>query len=96
MKVSEIQISDLANYVRADEKEPSTAKFLAAAFAAAKGYIKGHTALTDEEMDRYEEISIAVFAIVADMYDVRSTTAETTAENKTVKAILNLHDKNFV
>ena len=43
-----------------------------------------------------EEISIALFAIVADMYDVRSTTADTTAENKTVSAILHLHDKNFI
>lgn len=47
-------------------------------------------------MDEYEEISIAVFALVADMYDVRSTTAETATENLTVKAILNLHDKNFL
>lgn len=96
MKVSDITTADLADYVRADGTNDTTVKFLAAALAAAKGYIKGHTSLTDDEMDEYEEISIAVFAIVADMYDVRSTTADTTAENKTVSAILHLHDKNFI
>lgn len=96
MKVSDITTADLSDYVRADGTDETTVKFLAAALAAAKGYIKGHTSLTDDEMDEYEEISIAVFAIVADMYDVRSTTADTTAENRTVKAILNLHDQNFI
>ena len=95
MRVSDITTSDLADYVRADGTDEVTEKFLAA-LAAAKGYIKSHTALTDCEMDEYEEISIALFAIVADMYDVRSTTADTTAENKTVSAILHLHDKNFI
>lgn len=96
MKVSEITTNDLADYVREDGTEPVTNNFLAAALAAAKGYIKNRTSLTDVEMDEYEEISIAVFALVADMYDVRSTTAETATENLTVKAILNLHDKNFL
>ena len=96
MKVSEITINDLADYVRADGTEPATNNFLAAALSAAKGYITNRTSLTDVEMDEYEEISIAVFALVADMYDVRSTTAETATENLTVKAILNLHDKNFL
>ena len=95
MKVSEITINDLADYVRADGTEPATNNFLAAALSAAKGYIKNRTSLTDVEMDEYE-ISIAVFALVADMYDVRSTTTETATENLTVKAILNLHDKNFL
>ena len=51
MKVSDITTADLADYVRADGTDETTVRFLAAALAAAKGYIKGHTSLTDDEMD---------------------------------------------
>jgi len=95
VKVSDITVIDLVNYTRADDSEESK-KFLEAAFAAAKGIIKSRTGNSDEELDEHEEFSIAVFAMVADMYDNRSMSAESTAKNLTVEAILNLHDKNFL
>ena len=95
MKVSDITVIDLVNYTRASDTVEDK-KFLEAALVTAKGIIKSRTGNTDKELNEHEEFSIAVFAMVADMYDNRSMSAESVAKNLTVEAILNLHDKNFL
>ena len=95
MKVSEIKIEDLVNYTRATGSEEDKL-FLKAALDAAKGMITSRTGNTEKELDNHAEFCIAVYAIVADMFDNRSMNAETAVKNLTVEAILNLHDKNFL
>lgn len=95
MKVSDITTQDLADYTRADNTAEDT-KFFEAAFIAAKNYIMGRTGIGEEELNEHEEFSIAIFCLVADMYDNRSINAEGSEPNRTVEAIINMHDKNFL
>lgn len=95
MKVSEITVNELLEYCRADA-DAETERFLQAALHAAKSYIKSRNGIDDSYMDNYDELSIAVFALVADMYDNRSMTIGSGQENPTVTAILKLHDMNFL
>lgn len=95
MRISEISISDLVDYCRAEDGA-DTALFLYAALGAAKGYIKSRNGIDDAYMDAHEELTIAVLALVADMYDNRSLTIAGGKENPTITAILKMHDKNFI
>lgn len=95
MKVSELTVEELKAYCRAEDT-PEAELLLAAALAAAKGYIKNRNQITDDYMDQHEELTLVVYILVADMYDNRSATVASGMENKTVETILKLHDFNFI
>ena len=96
MKVSDITEKDLADYARVDITDTIEYGFFKAAFIAAKNYIMGRTGISEEELNEHEEFSIAIYCLVADMYDNRSINAEGGEPNRTVEAIINMHDKNFL
>ena len=41
---------------------------------AAKSYIKNYTGLSDEELDKYDDLTTAYLCIISDMYDNRTFT----------------------
>ena len=73
MKVSEITIDDIANHVRADEPEDPIIPVIQ---KAAIDYVRNYTGLSDEEMDAYEDLTLAVLIIASDMYDNRGATVK--------------------
>ena len=93
MKMSEVSVSDLMEYLREDEESP----LLSSILDAGKKYILNYTGRTAEEIDESEEISIALLAVCADMYDKRGFISTANLyENPVVANILESHRVNFV
>lgn len=63
---------------------------------AAIKYCANFTGLTEEELDKHEDITIAVLCLISDMYENRGTTSTVSNTNKTVDTILSFHCKNFI
>lgn len=94
MKVSEIQITDVAKYLRLDDEESSLT--LLPMLVAAKEYIKNYTGLTEEEIDLHEDFYIAVMVLCQDMHDNRCMYVDKSNVNKVVSTILDMHRVNLV
>jgi len=98
MKVSQINIDILKNYIRIDINEDD--ELLTQILNSVKNYIQNYTGLTLEEIDQKEDITIALFALCAEMYDNRQYTVSNgrynVGENKIVSSILNLHSVNLL
>jgi len=87
MKLSEIMVSDVAEYVREEEGEPLLPHIL----EAARRYVLDYTGLSAEEADGHADLSIAALA-------VRTTaiTGTIIAENPVVAQILGAHAVNLL
>ncbi len=98
MKVSEINLSQICDYCRIFEDDLSDAEklTLTAMQRAAISYCTGYTALTEEQLDEYEDITIAVLLLIADMYDNRLRTVDKGNINRTTETILNMHCYNLI
>ncbi|WP_066452672.1 head-tail connector protein [Anaerotruncus rubiinfantis] len=94
MKPSEITPDEVIKYARMDDMDADLSP--EALLAAAKAFVKSYTGLTDEELDKHEEISIAILALCADMYDNRQSTVENDKVNRVVETILGLHSVNLL
>ena len=104
MKVSEITIKDVAEYLRLEEDDYSAVQ-MTAMLDAAKEFVSDYTGIPQHEnvtdsvtktLDDYEKFPIAVFALCQDMYDNRALYVEKSNVNKVVDSILNMHRTNFV
>lgn len=91
MKVSEISLTDLANYLRIEEETE-----LQVMLDSAKAFIKSYTGLTNEEIDEHEDFVIVVYILVQDMYDNRVLYIDRGNLNKTVSTILDMHSVNLI
>lgn len=92
MKISELTIETLADYINADPTDP----LLPPMKTAAIKYCESYTGRTAGELDDIEEMWIAVAALVSDMYDNRSTNVKEEGVNKTVDTILSMHSVNYI
>lgn len=98
MRVNEIEIEDLADYLRLDTAGLSGAERaeLKALFAAAKAFIRSYTGLTDDEINKHEDFVIVVYILVQDMYDNRTLYVDKSNLNKVVDTILGMHSVNLL
>lgn len=98
MKVSELTIPIIANYCRImdDDVTDSENLSLEAMKIAAISYARSYTGLSDLEMERHEDITIAILTLVADMYDNRSMIVDKNNVNRTADVILSMHAKNLL
>lgn len=95
MKISEITVDFLCEYVR-EEPEDDVIRQLQVTIAAAKAYILGYTGLTAEQADEHEDLAAAFLVLCAELYDVRSYTVSNDKINPMVKSILGLYAVNYV
>ena len=94
MKMSEIKTDDLKKYLRVDGNEDDV--FITTVIDAAKQYVRTYTAQEDKFLDEYSDIVMAVFALCADMYDVRQVTIANDKVNPLVKQILDSYSRNWI
>lgn len=96
MKISEITIDNLKQYMRVDDAEEDS--LIASILLAGKLYIKGYTGLNDSEMDNLEDLTLALYVICAEMYDNRQYTQGNTnvTVNPIVQSILDMHSINLL
>ncbi len=91
MKVSEITVDDLKEYLMIDD-----ANELVVMLVNAKAYIRSYTGLTVEEMDTHEDLVHVVYVLVSDMYDNRALMVSKNYANRMVESILNLYSTNLL
>lgn len=97
MKISEVTVFDVAEFARIDDPNEIELKELEDMMSSAVQYIKSYTGLTDDELDMYEDLTIAYKILIVDMFDNRNLQMEKVGgENRTVKTILNMHSVNLL
>ncbi|MFW5675663.1 MAG: head-tail connector protein [Acetivibrio ethanolgignens] len=96
MKVSEITDDVIQEYLRIDEPDESEKVLLEGIKQAAIQYTLGYTGMEQEELDDHEDITLAVLALISDMYDNRAIQAKETGTNRIVESILGLYSKNLL
>lgn len=95
MKVSDINGTHIKEYIRLDDD--CNEEMLEEMKKAAIAYVKSFTAMSDEELDEHEDISIAVLVLIQDMYDNRAYQTEKQVNtNKVVDSILHMYRKNLI
>ena len=98
MKISEVTTKDIQNFIRLDDPGEIETSEIEIMKKSAVEYIKSYTGLSDEELDKYEDITQALFILVADMCDNRNLYIEGKASNinKSVECILGMHSINLL
>ena len=96
MKVSELTGETAATFCRVDDDAVDRNLIDTLFLPAAKEYVRSHTGLTEEEMDKYADIPIAVCALCSHMYDNRSVEVVSDKVNQVVMDIIGKYDKNLV
>ena len=95
-KISEITLNDLVDYLHLTELDSSQTQLLTTIKAAAINYVVGVTKLTLEQLDNYPDLTIAVYALVQDMYDNRAIYVDKANISDTVSTILNMYRTNLL
>ena len=98
MKVSELTIPIIGNYCRIMDDDVTDGEniSLEAMKIAAISYARSYTGLSDLEMEKHEDITIAILTLIADMYDNRSMIVDKNNVNRTAEVILSMHAKNLL
>lgn len=91
MKISEITTEDVIKYLRIEAGEET---FVDALISAAKQFIVSCTGKTLDELNDYEDLTIVLYILCAEMYDNRRMTAESEKINPIVQHILNFNCNN--
>lgn len=98
MKVREITVKNLADYLRLDYSTLSEEEILELAtfLQASQAFIEDYTGLTSSQIDNHETFVIAVYVLIQDMYDNRSYYVDKSNLNQVVEHILNMHSINLL
>ncbi len=101
MKVSEITVENIADYLRIAEIDENIKKELEMYLNIAKNYIENYTGIPEksdnqeaETLDSYSDFVIVVYILCQDMYDNKSMYVDGKSINNTVKTILDMHTRN--
>lgn len=95
MKVSEITVSNVTDYLRLEAGEYEVAD-IENILTVAKKFIKSYTGLAEDEIDTHEDFYIVIMVLCQDMYDNRSYYVDKNNLNKVVETILGMHSVNLL
>jgi hypothetical protein len=96
MKVSEITIEDVIEYIRENDLTEKEKQTLTNLLLVAKEFIKSYTGLTEKEIDTHEDFYIVVLILCQDMWDNRILYVDKGNLNKVVETILGMHCVNLL
>lgn len=94
MKISEIKIADLKNYLHVYHDEDNN--LITAILAASKAFVKNYTGLSNDNLDISEDLSMAVFILATELYDNRTYTVDNASVNPVIQSILEMHSINLL
>lgn len=92
MKISELTPGIIAEYVHIEDDDILLAPCKEAAISYAVNYT-GHTA---EELDEFEDVTIAVLLKISDFYDQRTEHTDKPVNNPAIETILSMHRVNHL
>lgn len=93
---SQIDTSDLVDYLRLTETTEAELSLLGTILEAAKSFVLTYTGRSAEDADTFPEFTIAVFVLSEDMYDKRTYVVDSDISNKIVDSILGSRSVNLL
>ena len=97
MKISEVDIGYIKDYINAEYEKDSVINMIE---KAAKSYIINFTGISEEELDNYEDLTIAFLVLCTDFYDQRNFILTENYNglnvNILVDNILNMYSRNLL
>lgn len=96
MKISEITLKTVKDYcgISDDDSDELIKNVL---MPSAKAYIMGYTGLSEEQINRHEDLATAFLVLVNDMYTQRDYTLSFQKQiNPAVSTILGLYSVNYL
>lgn len=94
MKVSEITLPVLKQYLRIDTNNDDI--LIEAYKRMAIQYCCSYMGCTEKDLDKYSDVTIVIFSLVADSFDVHQFTTSTVTLNPIMQGVLDLHCSNFL
>ena len=94
--VSQITASDVAEYLRITDATTEDLNTLNTILTVAKNYVMQYTGRSQEDIDTYPDVIIAVLVLCQDMWDNRALYVDSSNVNKVVESILGLHSVNLL
>lgn len=94
MKTSELTLDVIKQYLRIDGNEDDI--LLNAFLNASIQYCTSYMGCTLEDLEKYDDVTIVILALVADSYEVRQFTTSTVTTNPIMQGVLDLHCSNFL
>ena len=94
MKVSELTLPTIKQYLRVDGNDDDV--LLNMLLASSIQYCTSYMGCTKNDLDKYEDVTIVVLALISDSYEVRQFTTSTITLNPIMQGVLDLHCSNFL
>lgn len=94
MKTSELTLDVIKQYLRIDGNDDDI--LLNAFLSASIQYCTSYMGCTVEDLEKYDDVTIVILALVADSYEVRQFTTSTVTTNPIMQGVLDLHCGNFL
>ena len=94
MKVSELTLDIIKQYLRVDGNDDDL--LLEMLLASSIQYCTSYMGCTNEDLNKYDDVTIVVLALIADSYEVRQFTTSTITLNPIMQGVLDLHCSNFI
>lgn len=94
MKVSELTLDIIKQYLRVDGNDDDI--LLNMLLASSIQYCTSYMGCTTEDLEKYDDVTIVVLALIADSYEVRQFTTSTITLNPIMQGVLDLHCSNFI
>lgn len=94
MKTSELTLDVIKQYLRIDGNDDDI--LLNAFLSASIQYCTSYMGCTLEDLEKYDDVTIVILALISDSYEVRQFTTSTVTTNPIMQGILDLHCSNFL
>lgn len=94
MKTSELTLDVIKQYLRIDGNDDDI--LLNAFLSASIQYCTSYMGCTLEDLDKYDDVTIVILALISDSYEVRQFTTSTVTTNPIMQGVLDLHCGNFL
>lgn len=94
MKVSELTLDTIKQYLRIDNNEDDI--LLDAFLSASIQYCTSYMGCTKEDLEKYEDVTVVILGLISDSYEVRQFTTSTITTNPIMQGVLDLHCGNFL
>lgn len=94
MKTSELTLDVIKQYLRIDGNDDDI--LLNAFLSASIQHCTSYMGCTLEDLEKYDDVTIVILALISDSYEVRQFTTSTVTTNPIMQGVLDLHCSNFL
>ena len=97
MKLSNLTANVCAKYIGVDESDTEGIAMIdSVLLPAAMSRAEAYTGQTLEQLEPYDEVTVAVLALCSFLYDNRSMTVDTDRQNEVIAGVLDAYRANLI